>query len=65
MRSILVGLIYCAMIKVYKKEKFLLNDFWTDNSDGQQFPRQTTIGSLILSILTALPTLKKYNSHQA
>ena len=34
MRSILVGLIYCAMLKVYKKEKNSLNEFWTDQSEG-------------------------------
>jgi hypothetical protein len=63
MRSILVGLIYCAMLKVFEIERAQINYFW-DDLDMKKYPaRQTTLGNLILSVLTVLPKLKNYSAN--
>lgn len=64
MRSLLAGLIYCAMLKIYSVEKSTLNNFWEDVKNKIANPRQSTLGNFILTFLTLLPTLKKFNSNQ-
>jgi hypothetical protein len=55
MRSIIAGLLYCAMLQVYKHEAAKLMDFWSDLKSGKQQVRQTVLGSLILLIMSLLP----------
>lgn len=64
MRSLLAGLIYCAMLKIYSIEKSTLNYFWEDVNNNIAIPRQSTLGNFILTFLTLLPTLKKFNHNQ-
>jgi hypothetical protein len=63
MRSILVGLIYCAMLKLFEDERSQINQFWDDIDINKLPARQTILGNFILSVLTILPQLKKYNAH--
>ena len=51
MRSILAGLIYCAMLQVFKHERESLMDFWIDIKAKKTEIRQTVLGSLILLIM--------------
>lgn len=51
----MAGLVYCAMLQVYKLESDLLMNFWTDVKAGTKMPRQTVLGSLILMIMSMLP----------
>lgn len=60
MRSILAGLLYCAMLQVYKHEANKLMEFWVDVKAGAQQVRQTVLGSLILLILSMLPQMRNF-----
>ena len=51
MRSILVGLLHTAMVKIYDSEKLSLCDYWTDVDNKVPQPRQTVIGTLGLLLL--------------
>lgn len=61
----MVGLIYCAMLKVYETERKDLNNYWADLKANKQLLRQTTLGNLILVVITTLPTfIHHYNYNQ-
>lgn len=61
----MVGLIYCAMLKLYETERKDLNNYWADLKANKQQCRQTTLGNLILVVITTLPTfIHRYNANQ-
>jgi hypothetical protein len=58
MRKFVVGLIYCAMLKIYPVEKNNLNDYWS--SPEEQPKSNTTLGNFALILIKNLFTLKDY-----
>jgi hypothetical protein len=51
------------MLKVFEEERSQINQFWDDIDINKLPARQTILGNFILSVLTILPQLKKYNAH--
>lgn len=39
MRRVYIGIVTCAMLKVFEDEKDRLNDYWDDVENGVQNPR--------------------------
>jgi hypothetical protein len=59
MRKFVVGLLYCAMLKVYEKEKDKINLYWKKNALGLQ-PAPTNLGNFILIIIRHLYDTKRF-----
>jgi hypothetical protein len=58
MRKFVVGLLYCAMLKIYPNEKASLNDYW---SSQEEVPKSnSTLGNFALILIKNLFTLKDY-----
>ena len=65
MRRVYIGIVTCAMLKVFEVEKDHLNDFWDDVENGEENPRQTTLGNYVNTLLFMLPKLKNFSNNQA
>ena len=65
MRRVYIGIVQCAMLKLYEAEKDDLNAYWDDIEAGVEQPRQTTLGNYINAMLFMLPELKKFSANQA
>lgn len=65
MRSIMTGLLYCAMLKVYDIEKSQLGYFKVDMKANAPVKRQTVMGNLVLLVLHMLPQLRAYNKNHS
>mmetsp|Transcript_15510 Transcript_15510/g.21018 ORF Transcript_15510/g.21018 Transcript_15510/m.21018 type:complete len:106 (+) Transcript_15510:3184-3501(+) len=65
MRRVYIGIITCAMLKLYEVEKAHLNLYWDDVEQGVEPPRQTTLGNYINTLLFLLPKLKNFSANQA
>ena len=63
MRRVYIGIITCAMLKLYEVEKADLNNYWEDMSNGVNPPRQTTLGNYINTMLFLLPKLKRFSNN--
>lgn len=64
MRRVYIGIMTCAMLKVYEVEKDELNFYWDDVEAGVENPRQTTLGNYMNTLLYLLPTLQKFTKNQ-
>src|SRR3569833_1002154 len=58
MRKFMVGLLYCAMLKVYALEKDKLNLFWKQPTNPAGF---TVLGNFVLILIKNLYELRKFN----
>lgn len=65
MRRVYIGIITCAMIKLYEVEADHLNFYWDDVEAGVEEPRQTTLGNYVNTLLFLLPELKNFSANQA
>lgn len=65
MRRVYIGIMTCAMLKLYEVEKEQLNLYWDDMDQNIESPRQTTLGNYILMLLYLLPKLKNFSNNQA
>ena len=65
MRRVYIGIVTCAMLKLYDVEKADLNNYWEDMKNGVNPPRQTTLGNYINTLLFLLPKLKQFSNNQA
>ena len=65
MRRVYIGIVTCAMLKLYEAEKDQLNLYWDDVEQGVETPRQTTLGNYVNALLYLLPTLKHFAANQA
>lgn len=65
MRRVYIGIVTCAMLKLYEAEKDQLNLYWDDIDQGVDPPRQTTLGNYVNALLYLLPTLKHFSANQA
>ena len=64
MRRVYIGIMTCAMLKVYEEEKDELNLYWDDVEADVEEPRQTTLGNYINTLLYLLPKLTQYSNNQ-
>ena len=58
MRKFMVGLLYCAMLKVYALEKDKLNLYWKQPTNPAGF---TVLGNFVLILIKNLYELRKFN----
>lgn len=65
MRQVYIGIVTCAMLKVFEDEKDQLNFYWDDVEANVENPRQTTLGNYINTLLFLLPQLKDFSANQA
>ena len=65
MRRVYIGIVTCAMLKLYEVEKDQLNEYWDDIDAGVEQPRQTTLGNYVSTMLFMLPELKGFSANQA
>lgn len=63
MRRVYIGIITCAMIKLYEVEADSLNFYWDDVESGVEEPRQTTLGNYVNTLLFLLPELKNFSAN--
>ena len=65
MRKFTVGLLYCAMLKVYPKEKHLLKEYWKNPLDPQT-SNKSVLGNFTLVMIRILFVVKSFvaNSNQ-
>ena len=61
MRKFIVGLLYCAMLKVYPVEKAVLMKYWEDPMNPAN--NQTVIGNLSLVLIQNIFYVKKFVAH--
>jgi|LauGreDrversion4_2_1035121.scaffolds.fasta_scaffold23834_5 hypothetical protein len=61
MRRFVVGLLYCAMLKLYPLEKDLLNMYWVNPEVPQN--NQTAIGNFALILMKNLFYAKKFSAN--
>lgn len=64
MRRVYIGIITCAMLKVYEVEKHELNLYWQDIKQGAEPVRETILGNYINTLLFMLPQLKDFSANQ-
>ena len=58
MRKFIVGLLYCAMLKVYPIEKDALRDYWANPLDPSN--NKTILGNLALVFIHQIFYVKKF-----
>lgn len=61
MRKFVAGLLYCAMLKIYPKEKEKIVDYWTSMSYSND--NFSVLGNFILILLKNMYEMKKYASN--
>jgi len=61
MRKFTVGLLYCAMLKVYPLERQFINDYWQNPTDSVN--NKTVIGNFTLVLIKMLFEVKKFVGH--
>jgi hypothetical protein len=58
MRRFTVGLLYCAMLKVYPFERHLINNYWKNPADPAN--NQSVIANITLVLFHNIFTVKKF-----
>jgi hypothetical protein len=60
MRKLTVGLIYCAMIRVYEEEKELLDDYWQYREGKKDSLQRCLLGNFINILISNLESTHVY-----
>jgi hypothetical protein len=61
MRRFVVGLLYCAMLKVYPVEKEIINLYWVNPEAPNN--NQSVLGNFALVLITNLFYAKKFSAN--
>lgn len=59
MRKFVTGLLYCAMLKVYEKEKLILNYYWNNNNSYND-QNNSVLGNFMLILVGKMFEVKKF-----
>jgi len=63
MRRVYIGIMTCAMLKLFEVERGALNHYWDDVAQKVDPPRQTILGNYVNTLLYLLPQLKDFSAN--